>query len=329
MRQGRLSNAISFAQAAVRDGINRNEPNSQIIACAYLAAAYAQQQQFTEAIRQAKDCRQMLTQIGNIENRSYAQALLAFIYQMQIDALSGELVSFLVEGKFDATRLREKALKRRDYVRAMDYYTQITEFDNGMRRARWIPAISHAVPLIWIPVIDDLPLDPRLQRPKIIGYMEPVLFVRHDPVREGYARPTLFLFCDRKSSHDIEQCGPREIAEMLYAMQRIPGQSDPDSSTIHTIDLNPDIFYVAVKIDPLGANEPGFEPDDYLLIRSVKSSEQITKLPQPPRDEPGWSFEFREDDTILFTELQPKVIGKSRHEMFDARQIEAILRRIP
>ena len=329
LQQGRLPEAIGHARAALRDGLRRNERSAQAMACAYLAVAYARQQNFDEAAQQAKDCERLFKQSGSLWNRASARALLATIYQLQLEWISTELVGTLEQGQFDSRDLRNKALNKGDTGWAALYYNQFVEFGNRLRRARWIPAISHALPLRWVPVIDDMPPDPRLRSPEIAGYMEPVIIVTHSLDREGYPIPNLFVLSRKGTGSEIGPIDPSQVTGALYAVYCVPKTGSLDTDPPLPASLEADVVYVAIKIDPESAQLAGYRDGDYLLVRSVSSATVDPQLQRGDSDLAGWSFEFGEDGKArFFTAVSPKFVGEPRIKMFDV-QIDAILRRVP
>lgn len=329
MQQGRLPEAIRHARAALGDGVSRNERSTQAIACAYLAAAYARQHNFGEAVQQAEDCQRLFKQSGGLRNRAFARALLATIYHLQLDWISTKLVSILEEGQFDLKDLKNKALRKGDTRQAVVYYHQFVEFDNNLRRARWLSAISRALPLQWIPVIDEMQPDPRLRSPQIAGYMEPVLIITNSLDKEGYPLPNLFALKKKGAGAPISPIDPTRITGALYAAYRVPKIGSPDTDPPVPTSLDADVVYVAIKIDPESARLAGYKEGDYLLVRSVRPADIDCQLQRGDSDLTGWSFEFGEDGkTKFFTGVPPKYVGETRVRMFDV-QIDAILRRVP
>lgn len=328
MQLGKLSEAISLAQAALRDGTTRNDRRTQAVACAYLAAAYAHQQNFVEATRQAEDCHRLFKQTGSLRNRTLAKALLASIIHMQIETLSNLLLDTLEMGQRDANELKAKALRKGDVIQATLFHNQLTEFTNSLRRTRWIPAISHALPLIWIPVIDELSADPRVGSPQVSGHMEPVVTVTHELESTGYPALSLFMFNRGSNDQDLNELVPGRITRQLFAAYMLPRVGGLDSAPLMPASLNPDAVYVAVKIDAESAKLGGYRDGDYLLIRNLSSAE-LEKAIEKGDDVTGWIFEFGEDGKIrFFTAVPPKFVGEPHVKMFDV-QIDAILRRIP
>ncbi len=329
MQQDKLVEAISYAQAALRDGTSRNDRSTQAIACAYLAAAHARRQNFVEAVRQAEDCQRLFKQSGSLRNRTFAKALLAAIYRLHLETISAKLIGILEEGQFDSRDLKDKSLSRGDAKQAAIYYNQFVEFDNSLRRARWIPAISHVLPLRWVPVIDDMPPDPRLHSPEIAGYLEPVLIVTHTLDKEGYPMPNLFVLDRKGANGEIGLTDPSQITGALYAAYCVPKIGSLDTDRPVPASLDADVVYVAIKIDPESAQLAGYRDGDYLLVRSASSVAVDRQLQRGDSDLVGWSFEFGEDGkTKFFTAVPPKFVGEPRIKMFDV-QIDAILRRVP
>lgn len=315
MQDGNLLEAVNHAQAGLRDSLSRHERGEQAISCAYLAAVYTLQGNFVDAVRLTEDCFRLFHQMGDQHNGMVAQALLATVYQMHLEMLSRELIHPLREAHAESTDMESKALARGQIDEARMYRQQFIEFGEQVRRARWIPAIPYALPLVWLPVVDRIPSDPIAQGAEIEGYMEPVLFVLRTKLEAA--------------NEESGKAKPSQIADVLYTAHSVPMPDSPATSSLRPPRLDPNATYVAIKVDPESARMAGFEPEDYLLVRSDNPAEIAEQIAQAGGDFTGWSFKVEPGGKVQFIGPKPpQFVGEPRVKTFSA-QIDAILRRVP
>ena len=313
MKDGKLLEAANHVQAGLRDSVVRNDRNEQAISCAYVAAVYVLQGNFVEAARLAEDCFRLFHQMGNQHNATVAQVLLAAVYRMHLEKLSRELTHPLYEAQAKSKDMESDALGRGQVDEAKKYRQQFVEFGGQIRRAKWIPAIPHLLPLIWMPVVDRIPTDLRLE-PEIKGYMEPALFI---------LRTTPEVTSEESGALDSGQ-----VVDILYTARPLPSPDDPHAVSAVPPRLKLGATYVAVKIDPDDARS-GFESDDYLLVRRLDSVEIASLIEQAGDNFSGVYFEFGSGGTIeLVNAIPPRFVGEDHVRMFVAK-VDAVLRRVP
>jgi len=317
MQEGRLPEAVKYAQAALRDGTSQNDRNAQALACAYLAAVNVLQENFVEAVRQANDCHHLFNWIGSQHNTAVAKALLAVIYQMHLEALSRDLVDSLQDSWAQTKVMESKALSKGESGLELvrQYHEQSIEFGDAIRRAKWIRAIPHLLPLVWVPVISEMPSDPQTQSAEIEAYMEPALFVLRTK--------------QEAADEEAGRINPGQINDALYTARPLPSLGGSDPSEWRPPRLRPNARYVAIQIDPDSAHLEGFEPDDYLLVRSLNSAERAELLKQAADNVSGLYFEVDASGKVEFVKaIPPRFVGEEHVRMLVA-QVDAVLRRVP
>jgi len=310
-----LTEASSRAEVALRDGVVQNDRPLQAFACALLATVYAIQNKFDKAVHWAEDSYRLFHRMGDqIHNAMVAKMLLAAIYRIHLDAISRALVHTLEEGRRHSSALSSKALSKGEITLAEEYESRSAEFGDWIRRARWIEAFPHLLPLVWVPVVDSILADPETYGTEIKSYMEPVLFI-----------------LKTKKEAEAEEKGDLPLAharDVLYTARSLPLSGDSDSISAPP-RLRPNGVYAAVKIDPESARLPGFEPDDYLLVRTISSAERAELIGQADSNISGLYFEVSANGKVTFVNaIPPKFVGEDHVKMFVA-QVDAILRRVP
>lgn len=309
-----LREASDLAESALRDSLTQNDRHQQAFACALLAAVYACQEKFDEAARQAEDCHRLFNQMGDqIHNAMVARVLLAVIHQKHLGKISRALIDVLQEGQAHSRALSTKALGKGAVALAEEYEAQSDEFGDWMRQARWMQAFPHLLPLVWVPVI-NMPSDVEVQGAEVEAFMEPALFVlktKNEVEDEEKSRRTSV-----------------RIQDALYTARPLPLPDGLDSGASPP-RLKPNAVYAAIKIDPESARLPGFEPDDYLLVRRLSSVERMELLKQANANISGLYFEVNASGQVEFVHaIPPKFVGEEHVRMFVA-QVDAILRRVP
>ena len=313
-QDGRLPEAVKESQAALRDSLSRNDRGEQAIACAYLAAVYAQQANFVEAVRFAEDCYRLFSQAGDAHNLAVAQALLAVIYRMHLDQVSCSLIESLRQGQEQVGDLRDTSSRRGNRQQAANYHQQFMAWGEQLRRARWIPATPHALPLIWLSVVDTIAPDPEAPDAEPVGYLEPVLFVLKSREDVGW-----------EDSADFDQ---GRITDQLYSARPLPPLDGAESDVARLPRLRPDARYVAIRVDPDSARTAGLKPDDYLLVRRLGSHEKDELAKHAGENITGYYFKLTADGTAeVVRAIPPKFVGEEHIKMLVA-QVDAILRRV-
>lgn len=310
-----LTEASSRAETAFRDSVIQNDRPLQAFACALLATVHATQNIFDNAVHWAEDCYQLFHRMGDqIHNAMVAKMLLAVIYRMHLDAISRALVHTLEEGQKHSRTLGDKALGKGEIALAEEYESRSTEFGDWIRRARWIEAFPHLLPLVWVPVVDNILADPQTYGAEIESYMEPVLFI-----------------LKTKKEAEAEEKGdlpPGHAQDILYTARSLPLSGDPEPISSPP-RLKPNVVYAAVKIDPESARLPGFEPDDYLLVRTISSAERAELIGLADPNVSGLYFEVGASGKVTFVNaIPPKFVGEEHIKMFVAK-VDAVLRRVP
>jgi len=312
MHTDNLLGASSHAQAAFRDATSRNDQLGQAVAKAYLAAVSAVWDKFNEAQQHAEDCCRLFSRMGaqQMHNATVAQTLLAVVYRMHMDKLSRDLIQSLEGSRNDTHQLQAKALSKGQIQtkQAAEYRQFFLEYGEQIRRARWITAIPYALPLVWLPAIDLNP--PNSSE----GYMEPVLFTLR--TRQEAA------------TEEAGDSDPGEIVDVLYTARPVPGQSETSDELLRPPRLDPGAVYIAVKIDPETAREPGFQDDDYWLLRSNDPNQLIGQIEQAGGNLAGMEFKRTDDGHFQFRFVSPKDTSGAQVPMITLT-VDAILRRVP
>jgi len=311
MSQGKVLESHNRARAAVRDSLLRNDYGDRAIACATLAAVSASQGNFEEAIHQAEDCYRIYHQSQDEHNEAVALALLATIYQMHLERLSQDVTLPLIEARARSKSIEANALSKGEVEDAAKYRRQFIEFGEHVRRARWIPAIPHALPLVWLPIVDRIAPDLETQSAEPIGYMEPLLFVLKT-VDEA----------EREASPDTDT---GSIVDLIYTARPLPPVHGAEPDRPLPARLKPNAIYAAVKVDPETAHVAHLEPDDYLLVRNFTPEERDKLVEQS-----DVSFRFQMNERGLVEVMKPipaKFVGEEA-SMLEVK-VDAVLRRVP
>ncbi len=315
MRRSRLREVEQRALAAIRSEANRNDRNLQAFASAYLAAVYADACRFQEAVSAADDALLQFRRMGDMHNAMLTRALLAAVYQKHLEALGRDLADTLPAAQVGSNDMRTKALAKNQKAEADTYQQRFIQFGEQIRRARWIPAVPYALPLVWLPIIDRIApsLETRVTEP--VGFMEPLLFVLKtvDDVK-------------RENQPDTD---PSQVDDQLYTARPLPLLDGTEPSRLTPPHLKPDAVYAAVKVDPGTAHLAGLEPDDYLLVRTF-TSEELNAVGQQGEEEP-LSYRFLMDEEGMVKVVKPgppRFVAEDESGMLQVK-VDAVLRRVP
>ncbi|HET7091056.1 MAG TPA: hypothetical protein VFL17_20680 [Anaerolineae bacterium] len=309
LKQGKLLEAADHAREALRDGTERHDRNMQVYAFAYLAAVYTIRKDFREATAHADDCYGLSKQMRNQHNTAIAKALLAMVYQKHLEELSGEFIEPIREVQAEFDSLTSQALAHGQVAEAQKNQASLIEFGEQARRVRWIPALPYTLPLVWLRALDPIKTDPPHQ-----GYLEPVMFVLR-----------MQQEVEREESGNVE---PGEIVDALYTARPVPNPNSPDAHPLRPPRLDPHTVYIAVKVDPDMAREPGYQVDDYLLLRGDDPNQLIRQVEEAKGDLTGMEFRRTDDGRFQFRFAPPKDTGGREVSML-MLTVDAILRRIP
>jgi hypothetical protein len=298
---------IEQAQSALTASTEEHDRVSQAIASAYLAAAHSLQGHFDKAMQLARDAQLLLQQIPEqAYNAVVARALIGYIYQAQIDALSRALTHFLQESQTHVKELENKALSKDDAALARRLHTHFVDFGEIKRRAYWLAAVPRLMPLAWLSVVDGIPSDTALS-PETIGYMEPALFVLR----------TL----DQVHAEEAGTLAAGDIVDKVYTAYPLPGSDKPAR-------LKSGSVYVAVKVDEQQAQLEHFERDDYLMVRLLNPREIAGLVKRAGDNFTGVYFKVNDKREVdLINAIPPRFVGEASVRMFVA-QVDAILRRV-
>ena len=311
LRQGKQPEAARHASEALLQGTERHDRNLQTYAFAYLAVVYTKQEDWGKAAGYAEDCHRLSKQLRSQHNTAIARALLAMIYQKHLEKLSDEFAEPIQEVRAEFGSLTSKALAHGLVAEAQKNQAYMVEFGDQARRARWIPAVPHALPLVWLPVIDRIAPDLEERRAEPIGYMEPLLFVLKS-VEEA----------EQEALHDID-AGP--IVDQIYTARPLPPVHGAEPDRPLPPRLKPDAIYAAVKVDPDTAYVAHLEPDDYLLVRSF-TPEEREKLAGQSND--SFRFQMNERGLVeVVKPIPPKFVGEDV-TLLEVK-VDAVLRRVP
>ncbi|HKZ83373.1 MAG TPA: hypothetical protein VJ793_06920 [Anaerolineae bacterium] len=313
LRRGKLSEAADHARDALRDGNETHDRHMQVYACAYLAVVHARQEDFEAAAASADDCYRLSKQMRSQHNTAIARALLATVHQQHLEMLGVEFVKPIREVQDEFDSLATKALAQGQVAEADKNRAYLVEFGEQGRRARWIPALPYTLPLIWLPALDPNPKFPPAQSSSFQGYMEPVLFVLRSKQQAAD---------DQSGKSD-----PGTIDDELYTARPLPDLNNPDATPLHPPRLDPSARYWAIKIDPESARLPGFDADDYLLVRVDDPTQFDQQIAAAGGDFTGWKFERTADGGFRFTAIPPKFVGAHQAAML-VLKVDAILRRV-
>ena len=317
LREGRPGDALREGRAIFQDGKTQNDRHAQAIAYATIAAALAAQEHFADAVSHADDCHRLYSLIGSDFNAAAARALLATIYRLHIDALSRALVDSLQDSRDTLKDMEAKALSKgaRHVEEAEAHHQRFVEQGEQMRRARWIPALSQALPLVWLPVVKSPPGEASEPGGRPVGYMEPVVFALKTASE-----------VDREQSGQVD---PAKVQDVLYTARPFPPfnieSGGDETGPLQPPRLKPDAVYVAIKVDPATAHQAGLQPDDYLLVRSLVPHE-----PNPMTDESGIGFTFRMNEhgqAEVVKVVLPRFVAEEGVDMLNVK-VDAVLRRV-
>lgn len=304
--------AVEYSQGAVQTGTQAHDRVAQAIASAYLAAALTLQGHFDKALPCARDAQLLLQQIPEqAYNAINTRALIAFIYQAQIDALSERLTNFLHEGQAQSKELQSKMLAQGDTALADQLHARFIEFGEMKRRTRWIPAVPQLMPLVWLSITDHIPSDTSVS-PETIGYMEPALFVLRTR--------------DEMHAEDSGSLSAGDVVDKVYSARPLPGS---DTSAMGKPPrLKSGSVYVAVKVDEQQAKLDHFEPNDYLMVRLLNPREITNLVKRAGENFTGVYFKVNDKREVdLLNAIPPRFVGEESVRMFVA-QVDAILRRV-
>jgi len=311
LRQGKQPEAARHASEALLHGTERHDRNLQTYAFAYLAMVYTRQEDWGKAAGYAEDCHRLSKQMRSQHNSAIARALLAMVYQKHLEKLGDEFVEPIREVQAEFDSLTSKALAHGQVAEAQKNRAYLVEFGDQARRARWIPAIPHALPLVWLPVIDRIAPNLEARSAEPIGYMEPLLFVLKN-VEEA----------EREDSPDTD---PGPIADLIYTARPLPPVHGAEPDRPLPPRLKPDAIYAAVKVDPDTAHVAQLEPDDYLLVRNFTPEEREKLVEQ---SDASFRFQMNERGLVeVVKPIPPKFVGEDV-SLLEVK-VDAVLRRVP